>query len=112
MMKKNGFALVETLIVFVCMTIILTLLEWIGGLIIEKLFHITFWDYSNYKFHIGKYISLEMSLLWGVGGIILIYLVIPFVCEFIKKIPFFITMILSSLFIIDFIVTTINKLKN
>ena len=102
---------VETLIVFVCMTIILTLLEWIGGVLIEKLFHITFWDYSNYKFHIGKYISLEMSLLWGVGGIILIYLVIPYVCEFIKKIPFFITMILSSLFIIDFIVTTINKLK-
>ena len=111
-MKNNkGFTLVETLIVFVCMTIILTLLEWIGGILIEKLFHITFWDYSNYKFHIGKYISLEMSLLWGIGGIILIYLVIPYVCEFIKRIPFFITMFLSSLFIIDVIVTTINKLK-
>lgn len=103
---------VETIVVFVVITIVLTVLEWLGGVLIEKLFHITFWDYSNYKFHIGKYISLEMSLLWGVGGIILIYLVIPFVCEFIKKIPFFITMILSSLFIIDFIVTTINKLKN
>ena len=80
-------------------------------IISNKLFHITFWDYSNYKFHIGKYISLEMSLLWGVGSIILIYLVIPYVCEFIKKIPFFITMFLSSLFIIDVIVTTINKLK-
>ena len=103
--------IVETLIVFVCVTIILTLLEWLCGILIEKLFHITFWDYSNYKFHIGKYISLEMSLLWGVGSIILIYLVIPYVCEFIKKIPFFITMFLSSLFIIDVIVTTINKLK-
>lgn len=103
---------VETIVVFVVITIVLTVLEWLGGVLIEKLFHITFWDYSNYKYHIGKYISLEMSLLWGVGGIILIYLVIPFVCEFIKKIPFFITMILSSLFIIDFIVTTINKLKN
>lgn len=102
---------VETIVVFVVITIVLTVLEWLGGVLIEKLFHITFWDYSNYKYHIGKYISLEMSLLWGVGGIILIYLVIPYVCEFIKKIPFFITVFLSSLFIIDVIVTTINKLK-
>lgn len=102
---------VETIVVFVVITIVLTVLEWLGGVLIEKLFHITFWDYSNYKYHIGKYISLEMSLLWGVGSIILIYLVIPYVCEFIKKIPFFITMFLSSLFIIDVIVTTINKLK-
>lgn len=102
---------VETIVVFVVITIVLTVLEWLGGVLIEKLFHITFWDYSNYKYHIGKYISLEMSLLWGVGSIILIYLVIPYVCEFIKKIPFFITVFLSSLFIIDVIVTTINKLK-
>lgn len=102
---------VETIIVFICIIVILTILEWLGGILIEKLFHITFWDYSNYKFHIGKYISLEMSLLWGVGSIILIYLVIPYVSEFIKKIPFFITMILSSLFIIDLIVTFVNKIK-
>lgn len=103
--------ILETIIVFVCVTIVLTILEWLGGVLIEKLFSITFWDYSNYRFHIGKYISLEMSLLWGVGSIILIYLVIPYVSEFIKKIPFFITMILSSLFVIDLIVTIINKLR-
>lgn len=103
--------ILETIIVFVCVTIVLTILEWLGGVFIEKLFSITFWDYSNYRFHIGKYISLEMSLLWGVGSIILIYLVIPYVSEFIKKIPFFITMILSSLFVIDLIVTIINKLR-
>lgn len=103
--------IVETLIVFVCVTIVLAILEWLGGVLIEKLFSLTFWDYSNYRFHIGKYISFEMSLLWGVGSIILIYLVIPYVSEFIKKIPFFITMILNSLFVIDLIVTIINKLR-
>lgn len=103
--------ILETIIVFVCVTIVLTILEWLSGVLIEKLFSITFWDYSNYRFHIGKYISLEMSLLWGVGSIILIYLVIPYVIEFIKKIPFYITMILSSLFVIDLIVTIINKLR-
>ena len=102
---------VETLIVFVCMTIILTLLEWIGGVLIEKLFHITFWDYSNYKYHIGKYISLEMSLVWGVGSIILIYLVLPWSLNLIKKIPLLVTIIFSFLFLIDMVVTTISKFK-
>ena len=90
---------VETIIVFVVITIVLTILEWLGGILIEKLFHITFWDYSNYKYHIGKYISLEMSLVWGVGSIILIYLVLPWSLNLIKKIPLLVTIIFSFLFI-------------
>lgn len=102
---------VETIIVFVVITIVLTVLEWLGGVLIEKLFHITFWDYSNYKYHIGKYISLEMSLVWGIGSIILIYLVLPWSLNLIKKIPLFITIILIFLFLVDVVVTTINKFK-
>ncbi len=103
---------VETIIVFVVITIVLTILEWLGGIMIEKIFHITFWDYSNYKYHIGKYISFEMSLIWGVGSIILIYLVLPWALSLIKKIPLFVTVILSFVFIIDVIMTTISKFKN
>lgn len=102
---------VETIIVFVVITIVLTILEWLGGILIEKLFHITFWDYSNYKYHIGKYISLEMSLVWGVGSIILIYLVLPWSLNLIKKIPLLVTIIFSFLFLIDMLVTTISKFK-
>lgn len=102
---------VETIIIFVVITIVLTVLEWLGGVLIEKLFHITFWDYSNYKYHIGKYISLEMSLVWGIGSIILIYLVLPWSLNLIKKIPLFITIILIFLFLVDVVVTTINKFK-
>ena len=102
---------VETIIIFVVITIVLTVLEWLGGVLIENLFHITFWDYSNYKYHIGKYISLEMSLVWGIGSIILIYLVLPWSLNLIKKIPLFITIILSFLFLVDIVVTTINKFK-
>ena len=37
----------EVLIVAIVMMIILTLIEWIGGVLIEKFFHITFWDYRK-----------------------------------------------------------------
>lgn len=103
--------IVETIIVFFVVGFVLTILEWLGGVLIEKMFSITFWDYSNYKCHIGKYIALEMSLVWAVGSIILVYLVLPWTLGIIKKVPLFVTLIFSSLFIIDVIVTTINRIK-
>ncbi len=101
----------ETIIVFIIITIIISIIEWLGGITIEKLFNITFWDYSKHKYHIGKYISLKMSLIWGISSIIFIYIINPLLENIIKKIPVSITVIISILFIIDIILTTINKLK-
>lgn len=98
----------ETFIVFIIITIILTFIEWLGGTIIEKIFNITFWDYSSHLYHIGKYISLKMSLIWGIGSIFLIYIINPVIEKIIKKIPMYITITLSILFIIDIIFTTIS----
>ena len=70
-----------------------------------------FWDYSNQKFHIGKYISLSMSLIWGVGSIFLIYFVKPWISDYINKIPNGVTILFIVLFITDIIITMYNKLK-
>ena len=40
--------------------IVLTLLEYITGNLIELIFHTSFWDYSNYKFNYGKFISVRI----------------------------------------------------
>lgn len=87
--------------VFLIGAILISILEYIGGIIIETLFHMVFWDYSNMKFNIGKYTSLEMSFVWGVSSLILIYLIKPFVDKFIKKIPKWITWILIILLFVD-----------
>lgn len=50
-----------------------------------------------------------MSLVWGLGSIILIYIVKPFVEKIIKKIPRFLTITLSVLFIIDLFFTFLLK---
>ena len=52
-----------------------------------------------------------MSLIWVIGSIIFIYVINPLLENIIKKIPMSITVIISILFIIDIILTTINKLK-
>lgn len=100
---------VETFITFVIITLILTLLEWIGGILIEKIFHTVFWDYSKEAFSIGKYISLSKSLMWGVGSIIFIYVLKPLLEGVIKHIPIPVTIILTLLMLSDFILTFVNK---
>lgn len=100
---------VETFITFVIITLILTLLEWVGGILIEKIFHTVFWDYSKEAFSIGKYISLSKSLVWGVGSILFIYVLKPLLEGVIKHIPIPVTIILTLLMLSDFILTFVNK---
>ena len=109
--KLKTTKLKETIIVFLILSITLTLIEWIGGILIEKIFSIAMWNYKKFNFNIGKYISLEMALIWGIISIILIYFIKPLIDKIEKKIPKKLTITLSTLFIIDLIITTIIKIK-
>lgn len=103
--------LIETIVTFLVLTIVLTLIEWLGGIIIENLFQETLWNYKNFKFNIGKYISLEMAIIWGLISIFIIYFIKPIIDKIENKIPKFITISITIIFLIDVILTTIIKLK-
>ena len=109
--KLKTSPLKETLITFLILAITLTITEWLGGILIEKLFSITMWNYKNFNLNIGKYITLEMTLIWGLISIFLIYFIKPVIDIIEKKIPKSLTYILLILFIIDVIITTITKIK-
>jgi uncharacterized membrane protein len=85
--------------------VVLTLIEWVGGILIEKFFHVVFWNYENFDYHIGKYIALEVSFFWGFLSLILIYVIHPFFNSFIIRIPFVISCILIVLMFCDYIFT-------
>ena len=99
----------ETIILFFVVGIVLSFLEALGGVLTERIFGKVFWDYSSQKYHIGHYISLEMTLVWGVASIIFIYVIHPLRKNLIKKIPLFITIILICLFLFDAAKTFISK---
>lgn len=101
----------KALYIFLIGAVLLAFIEYIGGILIEKIFNVTFWDYSNLKFNIGKYTSLEMSFIWGLGSILLIYFIKPVVDKIIKKVPKFFTIGLVILFSIDVIVTILEKVS-
>lgn len=107
--RKNKF--IKLLLIFVFNFIFLSFIELVGGLLIEKLFSITWWDYSSHKYHIGKYVCLDMSLIWGLAAIILIYIAKPIMDKIIKKIPKWLGILVSSIILIDFIITIINKIN-
>lgn len=50
---------------FLISMVLLTILEFFTGLILDKVFHMKLWDYSKYDFNIKGYVCLQYSLMWG-----------------------------------------------
>ena len=109
--KFNLNKILKVILLFISCSFILTLIEAIGGYLIEFIFKITFWDYTDYKFNIGKYIAIEMAIIWGLSSIALIYYIKPLLDKIISNIPKYFTYILIIFFIIDVIATLFIKSK-
>lgn len=107
--KRKLTKFTKFIAVFLIGVILLSIIEAIGGYLIEWIFGFSFWDYSNYNFNIGKYVAVEMSLIWGLGSIAIIYFFKPLIDKFILKIPKSVTYTLIGIFIIDIILTIIVK---
>ncbi len=59
--------------------VILSIWEYIVSWGLEKIFHETYWDYSNYKFNINGRVCLLNSIFWGALGVIFTYIIHPFI---------------------------------
>ena len=105
--KFKGFK--KFIFLFFISSFCLSIIEAIGGYIIEFIFNKSMWDYTKLTFNIGKYTAIEMTFLWGIGSLIFVYLLKPLFDKKINKVPRFITYFLVFLFIIDIIFTFVLK---
>jgi len=101
--------LLKILIETIIYAITLSILEFLGGILIENIFNKIYWNYDKFKYNIGKYISLETSLVWGILSIITIYIIQPLYKKIENKIPKPLTISLSIFFIINLIIILIVK---
>lgn len=62
--------------------------EYATSLIAEKVFGSTIWDYSNVPTNINGRTTLLFMIFWGLGGMVLMKLVYPFISKWIEKIPY------------------------
>ena len=106
-LKIKRFFKIITL--FICCMVVLSTIEVLGGYLIKWIFDKELWNYSNHRFNIGRYTSLEMALLWGLSSLFLVCFIKPIVDKVINKIPKFISYVLITLFIIDIIATIFIK---
>lgn len=65
------------LVIFLISLVVITCLEYITGVLLDKVFNIELWNYSGLKFGINKYISLEFMIMWGVLGVIFVIFLSP-----------------------------------
>ncbi len=61
--------------------VLLTLIEYVGGVLLEKIFKIKLWDYSIYKYNLKGLICLRMSIIWGIASLIYFVLLNNFLNE-------------------------------
>ena len=72
-------------------------LEWLTGLVLEKLFHQRWWDYSDQPFNLSGYICLRFSIAWGFACLFVVKLLHPTVLLMIRLIPRALGMVLLVL---------------
>lgn len=105
----------NTILLFLISFTVLTLWEYIVGVLLEKIFNTKYWDYSDHKFNFQGRICLTNSIYWGILGILFIKFIHPFVQNILGKIDIkllnFIIIIATITFIVDIIVSII-KVKN
>ncbi len=80
--------------------ILTTLLEYITGLVLEKIFHAKWWDYSDRPFNIQGYICLEFSILWGIACTVIMKLVHPTIYGLVRLLPHTLGLVLNCLFLV------------
>ncbi len=74
-------------VLFVGSVLLTSLLEWLTGFVLEKLFHQRWWDYSDEPFNLGGYICLRFSIAWGFACLFVVKLLHPTVLLLIRLIP-------------------------
>lgn len=67
--------------------LIATAVEYVIGVAMEKLFHATWWDYSEKPFNIKGHVCLERSAEWGMLSVFVVRVIQPLVAGFVLSIP-------------------------
>lgn len=103
------------LVLFLISFLVLSIWEYLVGVLLEKSFKTKYWDYSDHKININGRVCLFNSICWGILGILFIEYIHPFVEKNIQFInPLYLNImiiIITVLFIIDTIISIITTIN-
>ena len=100
----------DLLTLFILGVVSCCILEYFTSLLMEYIFHLRWWDYSDRKFNINGRVCLENGIFFGLGGILLVKYIHPWLLNVLYSFSYYWIIVLGSiLFIIllvDFLIST------
>ena len=103
------------ILLFFISFVVLSIWEYIVGVLLEKLFKTKYWDYSKNRFNFKGRVCLTNSLAWGVLGVLFIKYIHPFIQHIIGYVDYIYVAIIASIIalilLIDAIISIV-KVKN
>lgn len=105
----------DIIVLFIMSLTICSLLEYFASLIMEKIFKVRWWDYSDRLLNINGRICLENGIKFGIGGVILNRFFHPLFLSFLNSFSErFVCVLGTILFVIvflDFLISTYTILQ-
>ena len=107
----------DPIVLAIMSMIICSILEYLTSYAMEKVFKARWWDYRDRKFNINGRICLETLVPFGIGALVIMYVVNPFIVNLLNIIPEIIIYILFIsifvMFVLDIIISfnAISKIR-
>lgn len=102
----------NTMLLLLTSMLVGSVIEWVAGFLLEKIFHQKWWDYSDSPYNLHGYICLGFSTVWGLAGVVCVRYLMPFLLGLVNWIPQPLGWILLSFFlvllILDLVLTVIS----
>lgn len=106
----------NVVLTFLSSAFILTSIELLAGVILDYVFDMRLWDYSNKKLSINPYICGELMITWGVAGVLFVKFLLPFFRDIFLKIDtnftFYLLAIITIVICINYAFAAYSGLKN
>ncbi|MDQ1547536.1 MAG: hypothetical protein QOH69_2440 [Actinomycetota bacterium] len=103
---KNPF------LVFVASVVVTSTVEYLSSLILDKVFHISLWDYHDHRFNLNGRICLQNSFGFGALGLLLIYVLQPWISGGLKTLPHDAAIAIAWVLIGILIVDSANSIRS
>ena len=95
---------------FLKSALICSVLEYLTGYLMEKIFKYRWWDYSNRKFNINGRICLETTVPFGLGACLIVKVINPFLFKILSLIGSTLSTVLCIILLVIIIVDAVASI--
>lgn len=102
----------QPILLFIAAMVVTSLLEYLTGFLLEKLFHTKWWDYSTYRFNLHGRVCLKNSLLFGLIALIMVLFINPAVQRRLSQLSPPVSAAFSLLLAAAFMADTVQSVRS